>query len=73
MRNGNDWQSPSSKEAEELLRCLKTEEGESYIGRASRLLGIEKGRKRIMNILNGNVKMSRPEYQFFNDIVNGEK
>jgi hypothetical protein len=85
VRNGNAWQAPSSKEAEELLKGLRTEEGESFIGRASRLLGMENGRKssrllgmengrkRIMNILNGNTKMNRAEYKYFNDIVNGEQ
>jgi hypothetical protein len=73
VRNGNAWQAPSSKEAEGLLKGLRTEEGESYIGRASRLLGMENGRKRIINILNGNAKMNRAEYKYFNDIVNGEK
>lgn len=71
MKNGNVWYPPSSKEAEELLQQLSVDGEETYVGRASRLFGMGngKGRKRVMQILNGNAKMNKLEYDQIKTII----
>jgi len=76
--NGNTKKAPTSKEVEDLLMCLKVKEGESWKGRAGRLMclhnknGVDIGRNAILRYINGKDVMPRPTFMGFESIIKEE-
>ena len=78
--NGNraDY-APTQEDIVSLLSCLKVSVGESWIGRAGRLMHLKNkqdkdiGRREIHSMVTGRKQMPYPMYKGFEQIIKEEK
>jgi len=78
--NGNKSSlSPTQEDVVSLLSCLKVKNGESWVGRAGRLLCLkgnrdrDVGRREIHSMITGKKQMPYPMYKGFEQIIEEER